>query len=151
LAYAAEAKPDTAYSKKSSENPEMTTLRRITRSRLNDRLRNEHIRQLCSTPPIYEWILGRWIEWNEHISRMALIRVVKIARDKAPNSKRNIGRPTKRCRQSLETGKEQAGSLATRRRRRLIFPDIFYSFKQGSQIFQTSRSHRKILGARWVT
>jgi hypothetical protein len=42
------------------------------------------------------------IEWNDHIFRMASTRVVKIAHDKAPNSKGNIGRPKKRC-QSLET------------------------------------------------
>jgi hypothetical protein len=36
------------------------------------------------------------MEWNDHISRMASTRIVKIARDKAPNSKRNIGRPKKR-------------------------------------------------------
>jgi hypothetical protein len=43
------------------------------------------------------------MEWNDHISRMASTRVVKIARKKASNSKRNIGRPKKRWRQSLET------------------------------------------------
>jgi hypothetical protein len=58
LAYAAEARLDTAYSKKALEAGEMT-LRRITRNRSNDRVRNEHIRQLYNTPPINEWILGR--------------------------------------------------------------------------------------------
>jgi hypothetical protein len=48
---------------------------------------------------------------------MTSTRVVKIARDKAPNSKRNIGRPKKRWRQSLETGQEQPESLSRRRRR----------------------------------
>ena len=64
LAYAAEARPDTTYSKKALETAEVTTLRRITRSRLNDRVRNEHLRQLCNTPPINEWILGRRMEWE---------------------------------------------------------------------------------------
>jgi hypothetical protein len=49
-------------------------------------------------------MLGRWMEWNDHISRMASTRVVKIARDKAPNNKRNTGRPKKSWRQSFETG-----------------------------------------------
>jgi hypothetical protein len=83
LAYAAEARPDTAYSKKALETAEMTTLRKITRSRLNDRMRIEHIRQLCNTPPINEWILGRRVEWNDHISRRASTRAVKISSDKA--------------------------------------------------------------------
>jgi hypothetical protein len=103
LAYAAEARSDTAYWKKALESAEMTTLRKITRNRLNDRVQNEHIRQLCDNPPIKEWILGRRMEWNDHISRMASTRIVKITRDKAPNSKRNIWRPKKRRRQSLET------------------------------------------------
>jgi hypothetical protein len=98
LAYAAEARPDTAYSKKALETAEMTTLRRITRRRSNDRVRNEHIRQLCNSPHRNVWILGRRIEWNDDISRMASTRVVKVARDKAPKSKRNIGRPKKRWR-----------------------------------------------------
>ena len=32
------------------------------------------------------------MEWNDHISRMTSTRVVKIARDKAPNNKRNNGK-----------------------------------------------------------
>jgi hypothetical protein len=44
------------------------------------------------------------MEWNDHISRTSSTRVVNIAGDKAPNSKRNIGRPKKRWRQSLEKG-----------------------------------------------
>jgi hypothetical protein len=64
LAYSAEARPDTAYSKKALEIAEMTTLGKITRSRLNDKVRNEHIRQVCDSPPINEWIPGRRIGWN---------------------------------------------------------------------------------------
>jgi hypothetical protein len=89
LAYAAKARPDTAYSKKALETAELTMLRRITRNKLNDRVRNEHMRQLCNTPPINEWILGRRMEWNDHMSRMASTRVVKIARHKALNSMRH--------------------------------------------------------------
>jgi hypothetical protein len=104
LAYAAEALSDIAFSKKALETAEMTKLRRITRSRSNDRVRNEHFRQLCNNRPINKWILERRMEWKDHIARMASKRVVKIARDKAPNSNRNIGRSKKRWRQSLETG-----------------------------------------------
>ena len=103
LAYVAEARPDTGCSKKALETAEMTTLGRITRSRLNDRVRNEHIRQLCNSPHINEWILRRRMEWNDHVSRMTSTIVVKIARDTAPNRKRNIGRAKKKWRQSLET------------------------------------------------
>jgi hypothetical protein len=92
LAYVAEARPNTACSKKALETAEMTTLRKIKRSRLNDRVRNEHIRQLCNSPHVNEWILGRRMEWNDHIARMTSTIVVKIVRDKAPNSKRNIGK-----------------------------------------------------------
>jgi hypothetical protein len=90
LADAAEARPDTAYSNKALETAEMITLRRITRNRLNDRVRNEYIRQLCKTPPINEWILGRRMEWNDHICRMTSTRLVKITRDKAPNSNKTL-------------------------------------------------------------
>jgi hypothetical protein len=104
LAYATEARPDTDYSNKALETVEMTTLRRITRSRSNNRVWNENIRRLCNSPPINEWILGRRMEMNDHISRMASTRVAKIAYGTAPNSKRNIGRPNKRRRPCLETG-----------------------------------------------
>jgi hypothetical protein len=36
LAYAAEARPDTAYSMKALETAEITMLRKITRNRMND-------------------------------------------------------------------------------------------------------------------
>jgi hypothetical protein len=62
LAYAAEARPDTAYSMKALETAEMTTLRKITRNRMNNGIRSEHIRQLYNTPPISEWVLGRRME-----------------------------------------------------------------------------------------
>jgi hypothetical protein len=116
LTYVAEARPDTA-SKKALETAEMTTLRRITRSRLNDRVRNKHIRQLCNNPHINEWILGRWMECNDHISIMESTRLIRIARDKAPNSKRNIGRPKKKDANPWKLVKNRLKNLSKRRRR----------------------------------
>ena len=73
----------------------------ITKKTLFDRERSENVRKRCKVKNINNWVLNRKVEWNEHINRMDVRRIVRIIRDKSPLGRRNVGRPRKRWSDNL--------------------------------------------------
>lgn len=104
MTYTSETRPDTSKTKQLLETTEMKILRRISGKTLLDRERSENIRGQCNVDNINEWVLQRKKQWNEHISRMANNRLVRITRDKSPSGKRSVGRPRKRWSDNLDPG-----------------------------------------------
>lgn len=96
LTYVAETRPETSKTRQIMEATEMKIVRRIAGRTLLDRERSEDIRRACHIENVNEWVLGRKTEWNDHITRMAEDRLVRVARDKSPSGRRSIGRPRKR-------------------------------------------------------
>jgi predicted GTPase len=80
---------------------EMKVLRNIIGRTRRDRISNEIIRQTCNIQNIADWITRRSHEWNEHITRMNLQRIVRQARDNHPRTRRSVGRPKKRWKDNL--------------------------------------------------
>lgn len=101
MTYTAETRPDTEKTKRILEVGEMKILRKIAGKTLLDRERSDNIRRTCRVDNITDWVLGRKMEWNGHISRMDQQRVVRIARDESPIGKRSLGRPRKRWSDNL--------------------------------------------------
>ncbi|XP_043494653.1 uncharacterized protein LOC122519338 [Polistes fuscatus] len=106
LTYAAETRPETSKTRQLMEAVEMKIIRRITGKSLWDRQRSEALRRTCQIDNINDWVLGRKIQWNDHITRMTGDRIVKIARDRSPLGKRSPGRPRKRWADDIPTRSE---------------------------------------------
>ncbi|KAF2899882.1 hypothetical protein ILUMI_06304 [Ignelater luminosus] len=81
----------------------MNTLRAITGTYRADRVRNEHIREQCKITDIARFAKQRRNNWNEHVSKANDDRLIKIARDKIPQGKRNARRPRKRWMESWQS------------------------------------------------
>lgn len=86
LTCTAETQLGTSKTQRLLEMVEMRILR-IQGNMLRDRIRSDKIRWKCSVVDINKWILNRNREWNDHISRMADSRVLKIARNELPVGK----------------------------------------------------------------
>ena len=95
MTYTAETRPKTTKTRRILKTTEIKILRKIAGKTMLDRERNENIRRKCGTKDVNQWLLGRKNEWNQYINRMEDTRVVKIARDKSPLSRRSIVRPRK--------------------------------------------------------
>ena len=70
------------------EASEMKVLRKIIGKTKVDRIRSQQNGESCCIQPINEWverrIKMRRREWNEHVTRMDVERLVKILRDNIP-------------------------------------------------------------------
>ena len=100
MTYGAETRADTERTKQLMRSAEMITLRSITGRTLWDRVRNKDIRKECNLQDIAKWIKGRREAWNEHVGRASAERLLRIARDGRPATKRPRGRPPKRWSES---------------------------------------------------
>lgn len=109
LTYTAETRPDTTKTKSALRTSEMRILRTICGKTLLDRIRNETIRTECETEDIVRWTRKRRRMWNEHINRMTDDRLVKIARNGKPETRRPPGRPPKRWRDSWQSTSQENG------------------------------------------
>lgn len=75
---------------------------------LNDRVRNEEIRQRCNIQDVVRWVRRRKREWNADVDRMSDERLPKIAKNKKSQNRRSPGRPPKRWMNSrTSTSQEQ--------------------------------------------
>lgn len=100
MTYAAETRAETAETKRMARTNEMRVLRAITGNTLRDQRRSDEIRKECQTEDVVRWTRARRRFWNEHVSRMSSDRIAKIARNGRPASKRPVGRPPKRWKDS---------------------------------------------------
>lgn len=67
-------------------------LRMISGRSLLNRKRSANIGSSCNVEDITECIIRRKQEWNDHISRMAGDRIVRLPREKSPNDKNRVGK-----------------------------------------------------------
>lgn len=96
MTYAIETRAENTTTKRLLRSTEMRTLRSITGYTLLDHKRSEEIREICEVQDIVRWSRNRRRGWRDHVSRMPNDRLVKIAREKRPNTPRPPGRPPKR-------------------------------------------------------
>ncbi|XP_044760904.1 uncharacterized protein LOC123318360 [Coccinella septempunctata] len=100
MTYAIETRADNKRTKSILRTTEMKILRTISGYTLRDRKRNTAILEECQVQDIVKWGRARRRYWNNHNSRMNAERIAKIARDGIPNTRRPIGRPPKRWKDS---------------------------------------------------
>lgn len=107
---------------------------------------------------INDWILDRKKEWNSLVSRMWVHRLVKIARDKSPNSWRSIGRLRKKS--NKEASEDETGDSLYKelRRTRLSWLSMLldgqfkkFNLKHLFLIPELERAEYISLGHDWVT
>ncbi|XP_045479803.1 uncharacterized protein LOC123684554 [Harmonia axyridis] len=96
LTYAAETRAGTSRIKQLLLTAEMSTLRNIVGKTRRDRIRNSAIREECGVVDIGKFVRKRRREWNDHVGRAGYERLIKIARDRKPTGRRDVGRPRKR-------------------------------------------------------
>ncbi|XP_019755972.1 uncharacterized protein LOC109534668 [Dendroctonus ponderosae] len=96
MRYTAETTPETTKTKILRETDVMKILRRITGKTLLDREGSENVRIACNVKNINKWVANRKKEWNEHITRIDHRRLVRMARNKSPLGRRDVGRLRKR-------------------------------------------------------
>ncbi|XP_048520668.1 uncharacterized protein LOC125503803 [Dendroctonus ponderosae] len=92
MTYAAETRAENTTTKRLLRTTEMRVLRSITGHTLYDMKRSEEIRDSCKVSDVVRWTRAR----RDHVERMAVDRMAKIAKDQKPNSSRLPGRPPKR-------------------------------------------------------
>lgn len=107
LTYAAEARADTAKTKRILRMAEMKTLRAIRGINLKDRMESEQIRQDCEIQDIVRWTRARWRCWKDHVDRMAPKRLAKWVKTHNPQGHRPPGRPPKRWYESCTSGSQE--------------------------------------------
>lgn len=100
MTYGIETRADNQVTKNALRTAEMKILRNALGFTLRDRKRNEEIRNICGVQDIVRWGRNRRRLWNSHVDRMNEERIAKIARDGTPGTRRPIGRPPKRWRDS---------------------------------------------------
>lgn len=103
-----ETRSDTSKNWRILESGEVQVYCKITGKSLLAQTRSEAVRETCSIEGTNEWISRRKREENDHISGMPDVRLSRIARDKSPVGRRQIGRPRKRWSDCLEAGRDKS-------------------------------------------
>ncbi|KAJ4427041.1 hypothetical protein ANN_26840 [Periplaneta americana] len=111
MTYAVETRSDTTKTKQMMNVTEMKVLRNITGKTKLDRIQNTGIRDICNIQPIEKWTARRRDEWNKHVERMPLSRLVRRVRDGVPRGRRSPGRPKKRWSDSLPVASTRISRL----------------------------------------
>lgn len=100
LTYAAETRSETSTTKRMARTTEMRILRCIKGVTLRDRVRSADIREELEVQDVVRWIRARRRFWRDHVERMPAERLAKWAETQKPNTRRPLGRPPKRWRES---------------------------------------------------
>ncbi|XP_045480943.1 uncharacterized protein LOC123685328 [Harmonia axyridis] len=108
MTYAIETRADTKVMKNALRTTEMKVLRYILGFTLRDKKRNEDIRNECEVPDIVRWGRNRRRFWNAHVERMDEERIARIVRDGNPGTRRPLGRPPKRWKDSWTSISQEA-------------------------------------------
>ncbi|XP_045466793.1 uncharacterized protein LOC123675479 [Harmonia axyridis] len=108
MTYGIETRADTKVMKNALRTTEMKVLRNVLGLTLRDRRRNEDIRSECEVPDVVRWGRNRRRLWNAHVERMGDGRIAKIVREGTPGTRRPLGRPPKRWRDSWTSISQEA-------------------------------------------
>ncbi|XP_055389680.1 uncharacterized protein LOC129618740 [Condylostylus longicornis] len=100
LTYSAETRAETSRTKQMARKTEMRMLSEITGYSLGNRIRSEAIREECNIQDVVRWTRSRRRYWRDHVERMPSNSITKIASIERPQTRRPIGRPPKRWRES---------------------------------------------------
>ncbi|GJQ82159.1 hypothetical protein Trydic_g5998 [Trypoxylus dichotomus] len=90
------SRTDTAETKGMARTNEIRVLKAITGIALTDQRSSSEIREECQIEDVVRWACTRRRFWNEHVSRMANLRLAKNARNRKPASRRPPKRSSKR-------------------------------------------------------
>ena len=75
---------------------EIKVLRKIVGKTKIDRIRSQQIRKSRCIQPVNEWVEKRIREWDLHVTRMDVEKLVKISRGNIPVGRRSPKRPKRR-------------------------------------------------------
>lgn len=63
-------------------------------------MRNDNIRDKCGVQDVAKWPRAGRRHWKDHVDRMQNIRLAKIVKDQTPSTRKPVGRPPKRWKES---------------------------------------------------
>ncbi|XP_044744146.1 uncharacterized protein LOC123306294 [Coccinella septempunctata] len=100
LTYAAETRAETSTTKRMARTTEMRILRSIKGITLRDHVRSSDIREELEVQDVVRWVRARRRFWRDHVERMPDERLAKWAETQKPSTRRPLGRPPKRWKES---------------------------------------------------
>ena len=88
--YTADTRPDTTKTKRQMEATHVKIMRWIIEQTFYDGEANETIKRQSNLEDINEWVLKERKEWKEHVDRIDITRLIRVARDNFSLGRRNI-------------------------------------------------------------
>ena len=123
LCYQCQTWTMTAQDKRKIVPAEMTCLRRILGVSLRDRIRNDNIRQITKTIPVWEHIKRQKTKWFSHASRLPIDSMPQMAMTHRHNGYKARGRP---CKRWITEIKEATGTSLKTAHKKAISRELFH-------------------------